>query len=188
MDQESIFSGLFLAQINYLCVPMDERNYKNFIANCGESKITISEKELSKLLITQVSPELIQINYKNKNYEFRIESIAMDKNEVELKHLKRKLTIRIEDHLQQIIQSLGYNSLKSKHTDSLLAPMPGLVIEVVAKAGDEVKKGDHLISLEAMKMENILKAAHDGIIKEVKVKKSDKVEKNQVLLLFEDTK
>lgn len=64
--------------------------------------------------------------------------------------------------------------------------MPGLVMNIVVSEGDEVKKGDHLITLEAMKMENILKASHDGKIKTLNVRKSDPVEKNQLLLTFED--
>jgi biotin carboxyl carrier protein len=62
--------------------------------------------------------------------------------------------------------------------------MPGLVLEVRVKVGDTVKKGDPLLVLEAMKMENILKSPADGIIQKVHVQKSAAVEKNQTLINF----
>jgi biotin carboxyl carrier protein len=59
-----------------------------------------------------------------------------------------------------------------------------LVLSVLVKEGDEVKKGDNLFVLEAMKMENIIKSPADVTIKSIKIKPSDKVEKNQVLIQF----
>jgi len=63
--------------------------------------------------------------------------------------------------------------------------MPGLVSSVFAKAGNEVKKGDPLFILEAMKMENVLKSPLDGTIAKVHVVKGISVEKNELLLEFE---
>ena len=62
--------------------------------------------------------------------------------------------------------------------------MPGLVLKVLVNEGQEFKKGDNLLVLEAMKMENILKAPVDGTVKGIKIKAGDKVEKNEVLLLL----
>ena len=53
------------------------------------------------------------------------------------------------------------------------------------KAGDAVKKGDAVIVLEAMKMENVLKAAGDAVVGSIAVQKGASVEKNQVLIMFE---
>ena len=62
------------------------------------------------------------------------------------------------------------------------APMPGLILDVVVSEGDEVEKGDKLLVLEAMKMENILKSPEDGSIKKIKVRKGKVVEKNDMLV------
>ncbi|MDB5143897.1 MAG: gcdC, partial [Mucilaginibacter sp.] len=64
------------------------------------------------------------------------------------------------------------------------APMPGLVLKLFVSEGTEVKKGDNLFILEAMKMENIIKSPADVTVKTVKIKPGDKVEKGQVLLTF----
>ena len=60
--------------------------------------------------------------------------------------------------------------------------MPGKVIEVVVKEGDTVEKGSAILILEAMKMENVLKAESDCSIKKVHVSSSENVEKNQILV------
>ena len=65
------------------------------------------------------------------------------------------------------------------------APMPGKVLSVVVSEGDEVKKGDAIIILEAMKMENVLKAEGDYTIKKVLVNTQESVEKNQILIELE---
>jgi biotin carboxyl carrier protein len=62
--------------------------------------------------------------------------------------------------------------------------MPGLIIDLKVKQGDVVKAGDALLILEAMKMENIIKAPGEGTVKMIKAKKGDSVEKNQVLIEF----
>ena len=66
-----------------------------------------------------------------------------------------------------------------------LAPMPGKVIEVVAKVGDAVTRGQHLLTLEAMKMEHRIVAATDGVIRSLNVVPGQQVEAGAVLLELE---
>jgi biotin carboxyl carrier protein len=67
----------------------------------------------------------------------------------------------------------------------ILAPMPGTIVEILVKAGDQVSTDDELIILESMKMENPICATADGTVKEIKVEEEDKVEVNQVLAIIE---
>ncbi|MBM3489592.1 MAG: acetyl/propionyl/methylcrotonyl-CoA carboxylase subunit alpha [Alphaproteobacteria bacterium] len=67
----------------------------------------------------------------------------------------------------------------------LLSPMPGLVLQVHAAAGEEVKGGQPLVVVEAMKMENVLRAERDGRIKTIAVKVGDSLATDQVILEFE---
>jgi len=60
--------------------------------------------------------------------------------------------------------------------------MPGLVLDILVSEGQAIQKGDSLLILEAMKMENNLKATNDAVVKKIKVLKGDKVEKNTVLI------
>jgi biotin carboxyl carrier protein len=65
------------------------------------------------------------------------------------------------------------------------AVIPGLIAEIEASAGKQVKRGDVLLVLEAMKMRNLIKAPHDGRIAAVRVASGDKVGKGQLLIEFE---
>jgi biotin carboxyl carrier protein len=60
--------------------------------------------------------------------------------------------------------------------------IPGTVIEIMVEKGQKVMKGDDLMILDAMKMQNRLKASNDGVVKSIKVKKGDRVSKGTVLL------
>jgi biotin carboxyl carrier protein len=69
--------------------------------------------------------------------------------------------------------------------NEIKAPMPGLVLDIIAEVGQEVNEGDNILILEAMKMENNIKSPTTGVIKEIKCEKGAAVEKNEVLILFE---
>jgi propionyl-CoA carboxylase alpha chain len=67
----------------------------------------------------------------------------------------------------------------------LLSPMPGLLVSLAVGPGQEVKAGEELAVIEAMKMENVLRAGRDGVIAQVKVKPGDSLAVDQVILEFE---
>jgi propionyl-CoA carboxylase alpha chain len=70
----------------------------------------------------------------------------------------------------------------------LLAPMPGLLTEITVKVGQAVKAGDKLAVVEAMKMENVLKATQDGVVEEQLAKPGDSLAVDQPILSFKKTK
>ena len=67
----------------------------------------------------------------------------------------------------------------------ILAPLPGSIFKMLTKVGDQVKKGDTLLIMEAMKMENNVTADKEGTVKEIKVKEGDAVLQSDVLLVLE---
>ena len=62
------------------------------------------------------------------------------------------------------------------------APMPGLVLDILVETEQAVSKGDALLILEAMKMENVLKAEGDGVVKSIEVTKGTAVDKGQIII------
>lgn len=97
----------------------------------------------------------------------------------------QEISVTVEDRYDQLLQKLGMNHLNNKIVNEVLAPMPGLVIRIIAKEGIKVQKGDNLVVLEAMKMENMISSPTDGIIKSIEVEQNKTVDKNQVLITFE---
>ncbi|RKR81261.1 biotin carboxyl carrier protein [Mucilaginibacter gracilis] len=112
---------------------------------------------------------------------------------VSLEHAEKTATIKVngniyvlkaKDQFDALLEQLGMANLNSNKISDIKAPMPGLVLKVLVSEGDEVKKGDNLFVLEAMKMENIIKAPADATVKTIKIQPTDKVEKGQLLILF----
>jgi propionyl-CoA carboxylase alpha chain len=68
---------------------------------------------------------------------------------------------------------------------TLRCPMPGLVVSIAVSVGQEVKAGEPLAVVEAMKMENVLRAEHDGVVKAIKVKPGDSLSVDAVMMEFE---
>src|SRR3989442_8622308 len=67
---------------------------------------------------------------------------------------------------------------------ALRCPMPGLVLAIAVTQGQEVKAGETLAVVEAMKMENVLRADRDGVVKRINVKAGDSVAVDAVILEF----
>jgi len=66
---------------------------------------------------------------------------------------------------------------------AIKSPLPGVVLDIFVKVGDAVKQGDHLIKLEAMKMENLIDADHEGVVKEIRVQRGDSVMEGDVMIV-----
>ena len=120
----------------------------------------------------------------NKSYNLEVLSVNREEKIFFVKVNGDKYSFNVKDQFDELLQSLGMDNLASKKVSDLKAPMPGLVLEVDVEVGQEVAKGDTLLILEAMKMENVIKSPTDGVIKSIAVNKGDTVEKNELILNF----
>jgi len=121
----------------------------------------------------------------NKSYNAEIVSFDADEKTYKIKVNGNVYTVKVKDRFDLLLQSMGMDALATKKVNELKAPMPGLVLDVRVKVGDVIKKGEPLVVLEAMKMENVLKSVADVTIKKIAIEKGNAVEKNQVLIFFE---
>lgn len=64
------------------------------------------------------------------------------------------------------------------------APLPGIILDLFVKVGDHVKPGNHILLLEAMKMENNIDADKEGVVKEIRVQRSQSVMEGDVLVVI----
>ena len=93
--------------------------------------------------------------------------------------------ITLKDGIDLLIKKMGYLKKNTKALKEIKSPMPGLILELQVDIGDAVEKGDKLVVLEAMKMENQIQAINDGTVKNIHVTQGQSVEKNQLLIEFE---
>jgi len=115
----------------------------------------------------------IKVELINKNFDSKQYTIAINSNIYQVK---------IENPLDQLIKELGFSLGSTKKLNNIKAPMPGIIIGIEVKEGDQIKEGDTLLILEAMKMENAILSPKDATVKSIKIKNGDTVEKNKLLI------
>jgi acetyl/propionyl-CoA carboxylase alpha subunit len=91
-------------------------------------------------------------------------------------------TASVVDEREQRLRAAAGGQVSERGEFHLKAPMPGLIIKIQVQDGQEVQKGDVLVILESMKMQNELKSPQPGIVTEVNVADGDNVEKRDVMV------
>lgn len=159
---------------------------QSFKVNVNSSlDFDISETESSQLNSTKISHKKYHILYNNTSYKAEITKSNIDNKSIEVKINNKTYRIGIFNELDSLIQDMGFELGSSKVVNDIKAPMPGLILEISVKIGQEVKENDTLLILEAMKMENVLTSPRAGVIKSISVNKGDAVNKNKLLIKFE---
>lgn len=127
----------------------------------------------------------LKVKYKGKYHRVDLLSIDELTKEVAIRINGVRHQLKLEDDMDILLKRLGMDRALDNKMKELKAPMPGLVLKILVKEGEEVQKNTPLLILEAMKMENSIKATASGVVKEIKCKEGTAVEKNEVLLSFE---
>lgn len=121
----------------------------------------------------------------HNNRSFTIHIISNEKKKWVMEVNGRRLEVDVKDRFDNLLTQLGMERSDGGAVKALTAPMPGLVLDVQVKPGDEIANGEPLLVLQAMKMENVLKSTADVVVKEVLVAPEQSVDKNAVLITFE---
>ena len=147
----------------------------------GMSSGTINDKAFSWDMLPQ-NAHSFHILKDNKSYSVIIES--REGNALTLRINGKKTVVTTKDKMALLLESMGLDNVASTKLNEVKAPMPGLVLRVLVQDGETVKKGDSLLVLEAMKMENVIKSPGDGVVGKIRAVIGEPVEKNQVLISF----
>ena len=115
--------------------------------------------------------QVVEADFHNKTYTIQVNSSLYE--------------VAISDHLDLLIDKMGFALSSTKDIGMIEAPMPGLILDINVRKGQAVHEDDPLLILEAMKMENAIPSPEAGVVKEIKVKVDDKVSTNQVLIVLE---
>jgi biotin carboxyl carrier protein len=146
--------------------------------------LTINDKNIQWDCV-KISPYEYSIIADAKVYNVFVEHIDRAKKIITLNINGQLVENVIQEPIDQILKNMGIDFSKSQKKDPIKAPMPGLVLKVMATVGQIFKKGDPVLVLEAMKMENIFKSPTDATVKEIHVNAGQTVEKGQVLITLE---
>jgi len=155
----------------------------NFAIEAENSAILVNKEAvvLNREFLNDKSTHVI---YQNQSYTLEIVTVDKVEKIASIKVNGTIYKVAVADQFDQLLKQLGMDNLTAVKVQQIKAPMPGLVLSILVSEGQEVKKGDSLFILEAMKMENMIKSPTDGTIKKIAIKQGDKVEKNEVLISF----
>jgi len=104
---------------------------------------------------------------------------------VEMNKPAKKQIVTINRPAQTTVPPVVKPQQANTGISALRSPLPGVVLDIFCKAGDSIKKGQKVMILEAMKMENVINAEKDGVVKEIKVNKGDSVLEGAELIIIE---
>ncbi len=127
-------------------------------------------------------PELYSMLYEGRSYELLVEE---DRYRYGVTLRGDRYDVLVEDERQRRLNAgRGLPTLPDGEL-AVPAPIPGLVVKVLVAAGDVIEEGQPLVILEAMKMENEIRARRGGTVSKVQVQPGQRVEQNGVLLVME---
>lgn len=126
-------------------------------------------------MVFEVSLENSKMIIEVKKYDLAEKTMVIRHN-----HTTHQLTFKNE--LDLVLDKMGIKRSSENIQKNIKAPMPGKVIDIIAKEGDKLQKGDNILILEAMKMENVIKAEAECVVKKVLISKQTTVEKNQIMV------
>ena len=174
MVLQNIQSGWNNARLPYqeVKLSLDDQEYRVKYKSLKDGNFVSAESEIIRMF--DWHEDFIDVEISNVRYRSKI---TMDDDLLLIQTHKGNL-------LFKILPKFNINQ-EEAIKGGLTAPMPGKVVEIKIKKGSNIKKGDTLVILEAMKMEHKVLAPDNGKIKEVLIKENDQVENGQTLVVLD---
>ncbi len=123
--------------------------------------------------IIEVKEGRLHVIKNNKSYNVEVIKADYKEKSFILSVNGTKYNLTVKDKFDELLKSLGMDAVGSGKINDVKAPMPGMVLDIRVSEGEVIKKGDAILVLEAMKMENILKSPTDGTIKKIQAKQHE---------------
>ncbi|MGB3588662.1 MAG: acetyl-CoA carboxylase biotin carboxyl carrier protein subunit [Tunicatimonas sp.] len=159
-------------------------NTNTLTVEVNPESIKINKQEVP-LNIHQLSESFFHIIHQHKSYRAEVIEVNYDTKQFVISVNGKKVSIQLQSDLDKLLETLGMDATLEAVVKEVRSPMPGLIRGINIDVGSSVEAGDKLLTLEAMKMENIIKSPTSGTVAAISVKTGQSVEKNQVLVSFE---
>ncbi len=154
----------------------------NYVIKIAQEIITLKAESLNNLDLISKSPGNFHVLRNNRAFHVELLQADFSNKKLKINVNGNQYDLAIQDPYDQLINQMGLSSAKVQQMKLIKAPMPGMILEIMVKEGQEVSAGTPLVILEAMKMENILKSAGEGTIKSIEVQKETAVDKGQIII------
>ncbi|MCG8319226.1 MAG: acetyl-CoA carboxylase biotin carboxyl carrier protein subunit [Cytophagales bacterium] len=170
-------------QINIIKSPESKKSDGIFTIKSGDSSILVDDQPFEWDLV-KIRKHYFHIIRDNQSYTAEVVHIDSESKQVSLKINGHKFQLKVKDRFDLLLERLGMSKNSSRQLQEIRAPMPGLILNINIEEGQEVKKGEAIMILEAMKMENIIKSPGEGVVKKINVGIGESVDKNSLLVQF----
>lgn len=129
-----------------------------------------------------INGDIADVKLNGKDYRVKIEGSQLSDCKKTVSNVRENYSRKAEEPKTNVVNTVNNNS-KGHVVNS---PLPGSVMKLLVKPGSVVKRGDLLLTLEAMKMENEIVSAYDGTVSEVFIKEGQTVVSDEQLLKIEN--
>jgi biotin carboxyl carrier protein len=158
---------------------------ETFIVKVNEFFFSITQEELESTDVIRKSDTEFHLIKDHHSVKGQVHESDKAGKKLRIEVEGEMFDVEIKDKLAQMLEKMGFGTGKGKRVSDIKAPMPGLVLKVSVTEGQDVKDGEPVLVLEAMKMENSIMLQGDAKIKKIHVKSGQSVEKGQVLVELE---
>ncbi|MFK5958616.1 MAG: acetyl-CoA carboxylase biotin carboxyl carrier protein subunit [Lutibacter sp.] len=159
---------------------------QNFKVKVNDSfEFNFKDSDPNNLDVIKLSKSKLHLIKNNKSFNIKLKKLDFLNKEYILNVNSNNYTVKISNQLDQLIKEMGFSVGSSKKANDIKAPMPGLILNINVKIGQEVEENEPLIILEAMKMENTIGSPNNGIVKSIHVKSGETVEKGELMIELE---
>lgn len=156
---------------------LDEHHTVTVFGQPGEQRLQVADGEPQAVVLTVNAQchRVIQLGDQRADIQ-----MAMKGETAYIRAFDRSFTLRIVDPVEQAAQEAGGSS------NTAIAPMPGMVVEVQVAAGERIIKGQPMITIESMKILMVITAPRDGEVSQVHFEPRDTFDKNAVLVTLRE--
>ena len=148
----------------------------------GHLEVPIEKGQLQAFDFSEVEKWQFHILAGTRSVHARVESYDSASRTFVIKLAGDRFQVTLKDQHDLLVDRLGLTKSAASAVSDIHAPMPGLVLDVMVQAGQTVEAGQPLLILEAMKMENVIKAQGAATISSVEILKGTTVDKGQLLV------
>ncbi len=153
-----------------------------FQVKVNDFDFSFTKEEIEKLDFIQDSSFSFNLIKQHRSVSALVTDSNIPEKKFNIEIEGENFEVAIKNELDIKLDQMGFSAVSTKHVKEIKAPMPGLVLEIDVKEGQQVNEGDKLLILEAMKMENSIVIHTAATIKNIIVKAGQAVEKGQVLI------
>jgi len=159
--------------------------HETFIVKVNELVFSIPQDKLESADIIRKQDNEFHLIKNHQSIKGQVHESDMTGKKLRVEVDGEVFDVEIKDRLDQMLEKMGFDAGKEKRVPHIKAPMPGLVLKMFVTEGQQVKNGEPILVLEAMKMENSIVSQGDATIKKIHIKNGQTVDKGQVLVDLE---